>query len=172
MTARLHRVHTILRDANVPCALGTRPGSAQLLRAGVPDSGSWDVLLQDTGLELLLQDAHGTTRLPPDATDALVADTVKFLVARAWADQGDPAATALMAKLGQAARPQHEPATGVEARYLVLDGLSMLNPLHIAGRLFEAVGELGTLFLSPQPVTVDFALWSPWGTIRGRYTLP
>ncbi len=185
MTERLNRIHTILRDANVPCALGSRPGLGLVLQAGVPDSGTWDVLVRDTGTGLLVQDARGTTRVPLSASDATVADTVKLHVVQAWANQGNPEAQALLAKLDSTARirseyPKDEYSI-VETQYLNLDVLSLLNPLHFAGRMLDAMNQLGNLFMSPQPmtvnpatsnpVTINYAVWSPWGTIQGRYTI-
>ncbi|MEP6562198.1 MAG: hypothetical protein ABJD68_14130 [Nakamurella sp.] len=173
MTARLHRIHTFLRESNVPSALGSRPGLGQVLQAGVPDSETWDVLVVEAGAELVVQGTRGVTRLPPSTTDAMVADTVKLHVVHAWADQGNPEAKALLANLGRTARLREEPETTlVEAQSLFLDGLALLNPLHVAGLMVAAANELGSLFLSPQPMMVDFALWSPWGTIRGRYARP
>jgi len=110
MTARLNRIHTILREANVPCALGRRPSLGVVLQAGTPDSATWDVLVRDTGTELLVQDGRETTRVPFGATDAAIADTVKFYVVRAWADQGNPEAQALLAKLDTAARLRNQSA--------------------------------------------------------------
>jgi hypothetical protein len=180
MTARLNRIHRILREANVPCALGSRPGAGLVLLAGVPDSRTWDVLVQDTGTELLVQDGHGTTRVPISAGDEAAANSVKFHVVQAWAEQGDPEAGALLAKLGGSARhrdryPSDAPTT-VETQYFDLDGLSLFNPLDFAERMLDAMNQFGNLFLSPQPITVNpvtigYAMWSPWGTIRGRYTI-
>ena len=48
MSERLQRIHAVLREGNVPCALGSRPGLGPVLLAGTPDSDSWDVILSDT----------------------------------------------------------------------------------------------------------------------------
>ena len=180
MTARLNRIHAILQATNVPCALASAPGLGLVLQAGVPDGGTWDVFVRDTGTELLVEDGRGTSRLPPGASDAAAADAVKLHVVQAWANQGNPEAQALLAKLGRTARlddqyPASEYPNTVPAQYLDLDGLSLLNPLHFAGQMFDAMNQLANVFMSPQPVpanpvTVRYAMWSPWGTIQGRYT--
>jgi len=186
MTARLNRIHAILRAANVPCAMTPHHGLGLVLQAGVPDGGTWDVHVRDTGTELLLQDGRGTTRLPFSASDAAAADTVKLHVVQAWANQGNPEAQALLAKLGRTARlddqyPAGEFTETVPTQYLDLDGLSLLNPLHFAGRMFDAMNQLANVFMAPQPVpanpvtvsavTINYRMWSPWGTIQGRYTI-
>ena len=186
MTARLNRIHAILQTANVPCALASRPGLGLVLQAGVPDGGIWDVLVRDTGKELLVQDDRGTTRVPLSAGDAAAADTVKLHVVRAWANQGNPEAHALLAKLGRTARLDNaylgdQYTNTVPAQYLDVDGLSLLNPLHFAGQMFDAMNQLANVFMSPQPVpanpvtvsavTFHYKMWSPWGTIQGRYTI-
>ncbi|MET0864221.1 MAG: hypothetical protein ABWZ98_07785 [Nakamurella sp.] len=169
MTSRLHRVHGILRAANVPCALDTKPGLGLVLLAGVPDTGAWDVLVADTSSGLLVQDGRGTTRVPSGVSDAAVADTVKVHVVRAWADQGDTDAKALIATLDGTGRLPEEPVR-VDVGVPALDVLALLNPLHIAGRMLDAANQLGSIFLAPQLTTVEYRMWSPWGTIRGRYT--
>jgi hypothetical protein len=180
MTARLNRIHTILREANVPCALGSRPGLGVVLQAGTPDSATWDVLVRDTGTELLVQGDRETTLVPFGADDATVADTVKFHVVRAWADQGNHEAQALLAKLDMAARLRSQPANdeysaAMEPQYLEFAVLPLLDPFYFAERMFDAMNQLGRLFMFPQPVsvnpaTVRYGVWTPWGTIQGRYS--
>jgi hypothetical protein len=180
MTARLNRIHTILRESNVPCALGTRPGLGLVLQAGTPDSATWDVLVRDSGTELLVQDGRGTALVPFGANDAAVADTVKFHVVRAWADQGNQEAQALLAKLDVAGRLRSqsvddEPSGSMEPQYLEFAVLPLLDPFYFAERMFDAMNQLGRLFMSPQPaalnpMTMRYGVWTPWGTIHGRYT--
>ena len=99
MTARLHRIHGLLRAGNVPSALGTRPGGGTVLLAGAPGHGCWDVQVRDSGGGVWLSHPGGTDELPGDATDTWVADAIKVRVVQAWADRGDPQAAAVMARL-------------------------------------------------------------------------
>ena len=105
MSARLQRIHAILRAGNVPCGLTSRPGIGTVLHAGTPEHGPWDVLVRDTGDQLLLHHAGGVDELPHDVTDSLVADVVKVRVVQAWADRGDPEARALIARLDNPSQP-------------------------------------------------------------------
>jgi len=172
MTARLQRIHALLQTGNVPCALRSRPGLGMVLLAGNPDSGSWDVVVSDNGSQLGVYDARGFRPVPPDSTDNAIADTVKLHVVQAWADQGDPEARAVIAKLATAARGRSNPtAQGAPARFLApLDLFTFLDPFQFAGQMIDAACQIGSLFLPRPPATVRFAMWSPWGTTQGRYT--
>lgn len=169
MTARLHRIHAILRDGQVPCALGAQPGLGILLQAGSPGSDTWDVLVQDTGTELWVHDTRGVVRLPLGTPDAAVADTVKFQVVQARADQGDPGAQSVLTQLEAAGWRRGTIIQQSHAQSPV-DVFAFLDPLQFAERMVDAAQLFGKLFMTPQPVQVSIALWSPWGTIQGRYT--
>jgi hypothetical protein len=171
MTARLQRIHAILRDGHVPSALESRPGQGVLLQAGSPGSEAWDVLVEDTGAQLWVHDAHGAVRLPPGVADAAVADTVKFHVVQARADEGDPEARALIAELEatgwrRGAINEHREAQAP------IDVFAFLNPLQFAARMVDAASQFGNGYLTPQQEQVGFAVWSPCGTIQARYTRP
>src|SRR5664279_3884057 len=107
MSARLQRIHAILRAGNVPCGLTSRPGIGTVLHAGTPEHGPWDVLVRDAGDQLWLHHAGGVDELPHDVTDSLVADVVKVRVVQAWADRSDPEARALIARLHNPSQPHH-----------------------------------------------------------------
>ncbi len=169
MTTRLHRIHAILRDGQVPCALGTEPGLGMLLQAGSPDTDTWDVLVQDTGTELWVHDGRGVVRLPAGTADAAVADAVKFQVVQARADQGDPAARSVLTQLEAAGWRRGTESQDPPAQSPV-DVFAFLDPLQFAERMFDAAYQFGNLFLTPQPVQVNTALWSPWTTVQWRYT--
>jgi len=77
MTARLHRIHGMLRAGNVPSALGSRPDGGTVLLAGAPEHGFWDVQVRDTSGRLWLIHPSGTDELPGDSTDTWVADAIK-----------------------------------------------------------------------------------------------
>ena len=169
MTARLHRIHAILRDGQVPCALGTQPGLGMLLQAGSPDTDTWDVLVQDTGAEVWVHDGRGVVRLPAGATDVAVADAVKFQVVQARADQGDPAARSVLTQL-EAAGWRRGTVNRYRPAQSPVDVFAFLDPLNFAERMVDAANQFGRLFLTPQPVHVNTTVWSPWGSVRLRYT--
>ena len=107
MSERLQRIHAVLRAGNVPCALGARPGLGPVLLAGTPDSDSWDVMLSDTAGGLRVHHARGVQLIPTGSSDSVIADTVKLHVVSAWAEQGDPEARAVIAKLTATASARH-----------------------------------------------------------------
>lgn len=174
MTARLQRLYTLLRAGNVPCALDSRPGLGRVLVAGTPDSGAWDVIVRDNGSALWVHDAHGVEQVPHGWTDAAAADTVKFHVVRAWADQGDEQAKAVIATLDgtpwrqQNARQQNQPP----ADLAVITVYPFFNPFQFAGQMVTAANQFANLFLSRQPTMVNYSLWSPWGRVQGGYLRP
>ncbi len=168
MTARLQRIHAILRAGNVPCALSSRPGIGTVLHAGTPEHGPWDVLLRDTGSELLIHHDGGAVELPYDSTDTMVANAVKVCVVQAWADHGDPDAKALIAMLQDPSQPrrsayQEHPA---QPGHDVSPGgaVKFVDPLQIAAEMFRSANRLGWAFLTGRPTSTAFTLSSPWGT--------
>lgn len=171
MTARLQRVHALLREGNVPCALGSRPGLGVVLHAGTPDSGTWDVLVRDSEGRLVIHDAMGATTLPAGLTDAAITDTVKLHVIQAWADQGDPDAKAVIATLNYRARASRStdgrPAT---ASVDVLTIATLLDPLLFFERMVDSGTRFASALLTGSPASVAYSMWSPWGTVRGGYT--
>jgi len=186
MSERLQRIHAVLREGNVPCALGSRPGLGPVLFAGTPDSDSWDVILSDTAGELRVRDARGVQRIPAGSTDSVIADTVKLHVVSAWADQGDPEARAVIEKLtagsarhgsraraGQAQagrRPPPRTQTRRTQPPAPVDVFDLFNPLHFAGQMLDVAERFGALYSPGRPTTLSYTMWSPWGTVQGRYT--
>lgn len=174
MTARLQRIHAILRAGNVPCALDARPGIGVVLLAGTPDSGAWDVLIHDTGGRLWVQGARGMAPLPSGLSDAGSADAVKLLVVQAWADQGDREAQTVLARLG--VPQQQRTRTGAADPWTRSDHLApvdmfaLFDPLEFAGRMIDAATQLAQAFLTPPSATVTFTMWSPWGVVHTRRT--
>lgn len=169
MTARLHRIHGILRAGNVPCALATRPGLGTVLHAGTPEHGPWDVLLRDTGRELTLHHSDGVIELSPRSTDIEVATAIKVQVVQAWADRGDPEAKAVMARLQSAGQvPMDQPQR--TAYPAPLPVLQLFDPLLVAEQLFRAANEMGWAYLTGRPAAVGFSMIGPWGSYRMGYT--
>lgn len=171
MTQRLHRVHRLLRAGNVPCGLSTRPGLGTVLHAGTPEHGPWDVLLRDTGNELLLHHSSGLVELPSTGTDDEVATAVKVQVVQAWADRGDLEARAVLARLQQAGHvvpsDQRPDAYAYGASMPVMP---LFDPMLFASQLFRAANEYGLAYWTGQSAALGFALTSPWGTYRVGYT--
>lgn len=173
MTQRLQRLHANLRAGNVPCALSAQSGLGTVLHAGTPDSGVWDVLVRDTGGTLLIHDAHGATALPPGSSDTAAANTVKFHVVQAWADQGDAEAAAVIARLREhpAARSAgYGQSTGPYTPGVsVMDAMALFDPLHLFDRMIDVGNFFGDALLAWSPAAASFSLWNPWGTMQGGY---
>lgn len=174
MSARLQRIHALLRAANVPSALSSRPGIGTVLHAGTPEHGPWDVLVRDTGSELLVHHSGGVLQLPAGATDTKVADAVKVHVVQAWADRGDPEAQALMAVLRDPSRPEHtayRQHTSPAPQDVSPGAATALyvDPLLLAGQVFEAASRWGWSFFTAAPASTTFGVSGPWGTYRTSY---
>ena len=171
MTARLQRIHAILRSGNVPSTLVSRPHIGSVLLAGTPDHGPGDVLLQDTGGRLLLVHGHGTDELPGDRADKWVADVVKIRVVQAWADRGDPEARDALAALGIPSwpyRPTDRPGPAQPRRPApTVSTVSFVDPLALAAEMFQMANRFGWAMLTGSPAFARFAWSGPWGTIRG-----
>jgi hypothetical protein len=172
MTERLQRIHALLRAGNVPCELASRPGLGTVLQAGGTETGQWDVVLRDDGRELWLHDSRGAVRLPDGSPDARIGDAVKFQVVRAWADQGNPDARALLGRLDRQAwspsgfdaqRDRTQPASFIATAQL-------LDPLQFAEQMFDVANWFGSLLLTPPPGSTALRMWSPWGTVQFGYT--
>ncbi len=173
MTERLQRIHTILRAGQVPCGLSSAPVGRVVLHAGDRVGGEWDVLVHDTDGELWIVDYRGAVLLPDDSTDAAIGDAVKLHIVQAWADRGNPEAKALIATLQESAAHQrsasrrHTNQTGPD----VIASMTALvmDPLSLAGRMFDTATRLGAVFLTP-PASAGVMVWSPWGTVQVGYT--
>ncbi len=171
MTERLQRIHTILRAGQVPCGLSSAPGGGVVLHAGDRVGGEWDVLVHDTDGELWVVDSRGAVLLPDNSTDAAIGDAVKLHVVQAWADQGNPEAKALIARLHSSAAHQASRRHINQAGPDVLASVTALvmDPLSLAGRMFDTANRLGAIFLTP-PASAVVTVWSPWGTVQVGYT--
>ena len=170
MTARLHRIHAILRSGNVPTTLVSRPHIGSVVLAGTPEHGPGDVLLRDTGDRLWLVHGHGTDELPNDCADKWVADVVKVRVVQAWAERGDPEARAVLAALANPSRPHHttdrrRPAQPRRPGSTVSTA-SFVDPLMLAAEMFQMANRFGWAVLTGSPTLAGFAWPSPWGTIQ------
>lgn len=170
MTERLQRIHAILRAGHVPCAMSSLPGGRVVLNAGHSDGTVWDVLVRDIDGELWISDSLGTVKLPVDSADVAIGDIIKFRVVQAWADEGDPAAMAVIAALQESVRAQRSAArSDARGNYDVRRAaVQLFDPLQLAARMFDAASILGTIFLTP-PATVTMTVWSPWGAWQVGY---
>ena len=165
MTERLRRVHALLRSGNVPCELTRRPDLGVVVLAGTPNHGPWDVLLRENAGELWIHDARGDVRLPTDAADIMVANAVKFRVVQAWADQGDPEAKAVVAKLN-ATRNSSAPPAAHQPEHAYYVSVQLVDPLQLAAHLFDAFAQVGWSVLSGRLPSYPFPLngWAGYFT--------
>jgi len=170
MTARLQRIHAILRAGHVPCALDSRPSVGTVLHAGTPDHRPWDVLLRDTGSELRIHHAGGADELPYTWPDTMVADAVKVRVVQAWADQGNPEAKALIAMLQDPSQPHHSAYrthTAAPRQHVSPHSTTpFVDPLQLAAEILQAANRLGRAILTGRPVSTMITFSSPWGTYQ------
>jgi len=177
MTAKLRRIHALLRAGNVPCALTAMPGQGTVLLAGTPTRAPWEVLVRDVNGELRIHHAGEAVRLPAAATDAMIADVVKIRVVQAWADQGDPEATVALAALRDRARSgPFAAAAAAPSSAEASSGrpsappMSFVDPLRLAAEMVGAANRLAFGFMTGRlPVAADFVLPTPWATYRGGY---
>ena len=169
MSARLQRIHAILRAGNVPCGLTSRPGIGTVLHAGTPEHGPWDVLVRDAGDQLWLHHAGGVDELPHDVTDSLVADVVKVRVVQAWADRGDPEARALIARLHNPSQPHHaayrDRTTQPRQHMPPFTTVAFVDPLQFAATLIQTANRAGWAMLTGHPASAAFTWSNPWGTL-------
>ena len=173
MTERLHRVHAILRAGNVPCAFRSLAGLGEVLLAGTPNQGPWDILIRETDGEVWIHDAGETVRLPPGFTDVMMANAIKVRVVQAWADQGDPEAQALIAMLKDPSQPHHSAYrvhTPDRPEHVSPGTMQFIDPLQLVADVFTAANRLGWAFLTGRPAYVSFTLPSAWGTYQSFYS--
>ena len=151
MSGRLGDIHRRLRADNVPCVLEYRPGLGTVVLAGIdqahPDVRS-AVLLQEAGGQYWIRQGGETFRIPPDADDEIVVNSVKLRVVHAWAEQGDPEAAAVLAKVHEMVR--HEPPRP-QAAYP--------DPFALAFEMFDTAFRFGWTMTVP----------SPWGMFRASF---
>ena len=155
MSGPLGEIHRRLRADNVPSTLEYRPGLGTVVAAGVDPAhprGRGAVLLHEAGGRYWIQQGGQTFRLPPDADDDVVLNSVKLRVVHAWAQQGDPDASAVLAKVhemvppGQTLRPR-TPA--------------FPDPFTLAFQMFDAAIRIGWSMTVP----------SPWGMYHASFVI-
>jgi len=62
-------------------------------------------------------------------------------------------------------RPTNQAGPDVLASVTAL----VMDPLSLAGRMFDSANRLGAIFLTP-PASAVVTVWSPWGTVQVGYT--
>jgi len=50
-----------------------------------------------------------------------------------------------------------------------MDVFDLFNPLHFAGQLLDVAERFGALYSPGRATTLSYTMWSPWGTVQGRY---
>jgi hypothetical protein len=155
MSGRIADLHRRLRADNVPCVLEHRPGLGTVLLAGIDrahPSGRSGVLLQEAGGQYWIRQGGETFRIPPDADDELLLNSVKLRVVHAWAEQGDPEAIAVLTRVQDLVRretPRRE--TGFPDLYA--------DPFALVFGMFETAFRIGWSLSVP----------SPWGMFRASF---
>lgn len=154
MLGRLAAVHRRLTADHVPAVLEYQPGLGTVVVAGIDrehPSGRSGVLLHEAGGQYWLRQGGETFRLPRDADDDTLVNSVKLRVVHAWAQQGDPEAAAVLAKVAQMtppARPRTQP-------------VAYADPFTLAAELFSSAFRFGWTMTVP----------SPWGMYRSSFTV-
>ena len=155
MPGRLADIHRRLRADNVPSTLEYRPGLGTVVLAGVDPahpSGRAAVLLHEAGGRYWLQQGGQTFRLPPDADDEVVVNSVKLRVVHAWAEQGDPDASAVLAKVREMVPPE---------RPLRPQPAAFPDPFALTFQLFDTALRIGWSMTAP----------SPWGMFHASFVV-
>lgn len=154
MSGRLGEIHRRLRADNVPSTLEYRPGLGTIVLAGIDpahSSGRGAVALHEAGGRYWIRQGCQTFRLPADADDEVVVNSVKLRVVHAWAEQGDPDASAVLAKVHQMVRP--EPVRQPAAAFP--------DPFALIFQMFDAAFRIGWSMTVP----------SPWGMVHASFVL-
>ena len=155
MSGRLGDIHRRLRADHVPCVLEYRPGLGTVVLAGVDPRHPSDraaVLLQEAGGRLWLRQGGQTFRLPPDADDEVVLNSVKLRVVHGWAEQGDPDASAVLARVQEMVTPEppRRPAPAL-----------FPDPFTLAWQMFDSLFRFGWSMTVP----------SPWGMVHTSFVI-
>jgi hypothetical protein len=171
MTERLRRVHALLRAGNVPSALSSQPGLGTVLLAGTPNQGPWEVVAYEAGDGMRISHDGETVQLPAEWADMTIANAIKLRVVQAWADQGDPDARAVLARLGNSSQQprSQQPQWQYDEypEYASVVSMQFVNPLQLAADMFQAVSRMGwDLFNTRAPIRTSFTVPSPWGVFR------
>ena len=154
MSGRLGDIHRRLRADNVPSTLEYRPGLGTVVLAGVDPahpSGRAAVLLHEAGGRYWIRHGGQTFRLPPDADDEIVVNSVKLRVVHAWAEQGDRDASAVLAKVHEMVAP--EPLRPRPAAFP--------DPFALAFQMFDTAFRIGWSMTVP----------SPWGMFQASFVI-
>jgi len=155
MLERLGDIHRRLRADNVPSTLGYRPGLGTVVLAGVDPAHPSDragVVLHEAGGRLWLRQDGQTFRLPPDADDEVVVNSVKLRVVHGWAQQGDRDASAVLAKVRGMATP--EPPRRPQPALFP-------DPFALAFQMFDSLFRIGWSMTVP----------SPWGMVHTSFVI-
>lgn len=158
MPGRLDVIHRRLRADNVPSTLEYRPGLGTVVLAGVDPahpSGRAAVLLQEAGGRMWLRQGGQTFRLPPDADDEVVVNSVKLRVVHGWAQQGDRDATAVLARVHEMVTPEPPPRPRQPPPVLFPD------PFALAFQMFDSLFRIGWSMTVP----------SPWGMVHTSFVI-
>lgn len=155
MPGRLDQIHRRLRADNVPSRVEYRPGLGTVVLAGVDPRHPSDraaVVLQEAGGRLWLRQGGQTFRLPPDADDEVVLNSVKLRVVHGWAEQGDPDASAVLARVQEMVTPEppRRPAPAL-----------FPDPFTLAWQMFDSLFRFGWSMTVP----------SPWGMVHTSFVI-
>lgn len=154
MPGRLDVIHRRLRADNVPSALEYRPGLGTVVLAGLDPahpSGRAAVLLHEAGGRMWLRQGGQTFRLPPDADDEVLVNSVKLRVVHGWAQQGDREATAVLARVQEMVTPEPRRPPPVP----------FPDPFALAYQMFGALFRIGWSMTVP----------SPWGLVHTSFVI-
>ncbi|HEY7812795.1 MAG TPA: hypothetical protein VIC62_06120 [Nakamurella sp.] len=154
MPGRLGDIHRRLRADHVPAVLEYRPGLGTVVLAGIDrehPAGSSGVVLHEAGGQYWLRQGGETFRLPRDADDDMLVNSVKLRVVHAWAEQGDRAAAAVLTKVHEMVR--HEPPRPQAPAFP--------DPFALAFEMFDTAFRFGWTMTVP----------SPWGMFRTSFTV-
>ncbi len=150
MSGRLGDIHRRLRADHVPCTVDYRPGLGTVLLVGVdgthPAARS-AVQVHEAGGQYWIRQGGETFRIPPDADDETMVNSVKLRVVHAWAEQGDEAALTVLAKVHDLQRrqaPQWQPARPA----------AFPDPFALAFEMVDAAFRIGWSMTVPGPLGV------------------
>ncbi len=155
MPGRIDAIHRRLLDDNVPSVLDYRPRLGTVVLAGLDrshPSARSAVLLHEAGGRYWIRQGGETFRIPANADDEVVVNSVKLRVVHAWAEQGDREAAAVLARVHEMVRPQARPRP---------QPALFPDPFALAFQMFDSALRLGWTLTVP----------SPWGTVRASFTV-
>jgi hypothetical protein len=154
MSGRLGEIHRRLQADNVPSVLEYRPGLGTVVLAGIDQehpSGRSGVVLHEAGGLYWIRQAGQTFRLPADADDETVVNSVKLRVVHSWAQQGDPDAEAVLVKVREMNRRDAPPPRPAP----------FPDPFTLAFQMYDSAFRFGWIMTVP----------SPWGMVRASFAV-